>query len=299
MRSGLLPVAAATTIGWLVAGLTAARADGYDEAPALLLALDLVVLLPAAVAAAWWIGSALNGPVLGAVFAGALVVVPPFGVAYALSAFRDTYVDRVLPEAVGIADSGAFAAGALLVVSAALLLHALSSRRPLPAALAGLVAGAAALAEPSAVLFLAGPALACALALRLSAAAAFAAGAAGPVAAVALWRGGGWIDVSWGAFDANMAGLREYLWSNRLLQWLPVAGAIGLLRRSLPAAGLLAGWFGAFALSEGASPDLAVRDGSFLVAFVPALPAFSLLLASVPLLVPTLSARLERRTAGA
>jgi hypothetical protein len=299
LRSALPPVAAATAAGWLVAGLTAASADGYDQAPALLLALDLLVLLPAAVAAAWWIGSALNGPVLGAVFAGALVLVPPAGVVYSLSGFRDTYVEIVLPEAVGIADSGAFAAGALLVVSGALLLHALASGAPLPAGLAGLVAGAAALAEPSAVLFLVGAALACALALRASTTAVFAAGVAAPLLALVLWRGGGWVDVSWSAFEANMAGLREYLWSNRLLQWLPVAGVIGVLRRSLPAAGLLGGWFGAFALSEGASPDLAVGDGSFLVAFVPALPAFALLLASVPLLVPTLSARLERRAAGA
>lgn len=295
--SSALPVALATGAGWIVAGVAAAQADGYEQAPWWLLLLNLVVLLPAAVAAAWWLGSSLNGPWLGAWFALAVVLVPPLGVLYALSAYRDTYVDRVLPEAVGIADSGAFAAGALLVVSAALLLHGLARRAAVPAAAAGLVAGIAALAEPSAVLFLLGPALACALALALREAAAFAAAAAAPLLALAMWRGTGWIDVSWTAFDANMAGLREYLWSNRLLQWLPVAGTIGVARRSLPAAGLLGGWFGAFAFSEGASADLAVANGSFLVAFVPALPAFALLVAAVPLLVPTLPARLDRREA--
>jgi hypothetical protein len=295
IRSALPPVAAAVALAWLVAAVAAARADGYDQAPGWLLLVNLAVLLPAAVASAWWVGSSLNGPLLGAWFALAIVLVPPLGVLYALAAYRGTYVDRVLPEAVGIADSGSFAAGALLVVSSALLLAALARRAVPPAAAAGLLAGVAALAEPSAVLFLLGPALACALALAWREAAGFAAGAAAPLVALAVWRGAGWIEVSWSAFDANMAGLREYMWSNRLLQWLPIAGAIGVARRSLPAAGLLAGWFGAFALSEGASADLAVADGSFLVAFVPALPAFSLLVAAVPLLVPTLPDRLDRR----
>ena len=117
------------------------------------------------------------------------------------------------------------------------------------------------------------------------------------VVAACCARGSG-LDVSWSAFDANMGGLREFTWSNRLLQWLPLAGAIGVARCSVPAAVLLGGWFGAFALAWGASPNVDVGDGSFAVAFVPALPAFSLLVASVPLLVPTLPARLRRLERG-
>jgi hypothetical protein len=105
------------------------------------------------------------------------------------------------------------------------------------------------------------------------------------------------VDVSWDAFSANMAGLREYLWSNRVLQWLPIAGAVGLGRRSIPVAALVGGWFGAFALAEGASPNLPVGDGSFLAAFVPALPAYALLAAAIPLLVPGVPARLGARVA--
>jgi len=105
------------------------------------------------------------------------------------------------------------------------------------------------------------------------------------------------LDVTKDAFDGNMTGLREYMWSNRILQWLPLAGAVGIARRSPLAALLLAVWFGAFAYAYGASPNLDVSDGSFLAAFVPALPAFSLLVASVPLLVPTVPARLDPATA--
>ena len=112
--------------------------------------------------------------------------------------------------------------------------------------------------------------------------------------AVAATRHGIGLDVSHSAFDANMAGLREFTWSNRVLQWLPLAGAIGAARRS-PLTGLLLGvWFGAFALAYGASPNFDIGDVTFFHAFVPALPAFSLLVACVPLLVPTVPARVWR-----
>ena len=216
------------------------------------------MLVPALVGAAWWLGRVVAGAVGAVAFPLAVALVPVVGVLYANERFRETYTDRVLTEAVGIAAGGQFAAGALLLGSVSLLVAALSGDRV------------------DAVLAAAGAALALAV-----------------IAAAAL-RGGIGLDVSWGAFDANMGGLREFTWSNRLLQWLPLAGAIGMARCSVPAAVLVGGWFGAFALAWGASPNVDVGDGSFAVALVPALPAFSLLVVCVPLLVPTLPARLER-----
>jgi hypothetical protein len=106
------------------------------------------------------------------------------------------------------------------------------------------------------------------------------------------------LDISKDAFDANMAGLREYTWSNRILQWLPLAGAIGLARCSPLAAILLAAWFGAFVVGYGASGNVGVGDGSLFAALVPAFPAFALLFVSVPLLVPTLPHRIETGSPG-
>jgi hypothetical protein len=290
------PAAAAVAAGWLVAAGSALAADGYDGAPAWLLVLNQLVLLPVLVASVWTVGLRLGGRVLGALAAALVVALPPLGVVYALDAFDETYVDVVLPRLTGIADGGGFAAASLLALAAAALLHALAdASRAVPAgAAAGAAAGVAALAERSAVLFLVGAALCLAAAAALRPAAAFAAAAAAPLLAAALWHGLGWVDVSRAAWSESSAQLREYLWSNRLLQWLPVAGTIGAARSSLPAACLLGGWLGAFALAEGASPGLAVADGSFLLAFQPALPAFAALLACLPLLVPTLPARLER-----
>jgi len=285
--------AAVVVLAWLVAGGTAVAADGYEQASWWLLVLNLVVLLPGAVLAVLRLGEAVAGRAIGLLSALTLVLLPPFGVLYALPKYRDTYVDRVLPDAVGIAAGGRFPAAALSVVAAALALRALDGERErVAAAASGLAAGTAALVHPAGGLVLVGIMLAYAVVWR-PVEAGFGAAAAAPLLAVAAATHGIALDVSHDAFTGSMNGLREYLWSNRLLQWLPLAGAIGAARGSLPLAFLLGGWFGAFALAYGPSPQISVEDGSFLVAFVPALPAFCLLVACVPLLVPTLPARLD------
>ncbi len=291
------PPAALVAAGWLAAAIVAAAAGDYDEAPAWLLLANQLVLLPAAVVSAYLIGWSLGGRLLAAWFGAVLVLLPLAGWAFALAPFRDTYVDRVLVHAYGLSDDGRFAAGALLLVAACLTVRSLAGDARLAAA-AGAAAGAAVLVEPSASLFLVGPLLAYVAARSPRQLAVFAAVAAPLALATLLLRDvEPGLEVSWDGFSANMAGLREYLWSNRVLQWLPIAGAVGLARRSVPVALLVGGWFGAFALAEGASPNLPVGDGRFLAAFVPALPAFALLAAAIPLLVPGVPARLGARVA--
>jgi hypothetical protein len=90
-----------------------------------------------------------------------------------------------------------------------------------------------------------------------------------------------------------MASLREYAYSVRVLQWIPIAGAFAVARRSLPLGGLLAGWFGAFLLFKGTSPLATVDSGSFFRLLMPAYPAYFLLFASLPLLVPGVLRRVK------
>jgi hypothetical protein len=295
LPSRLWAPAALVAVGWLAAGIAATLASDYDEAPAWLLLVNQLVLLPAAVLAAYSIGWSLGGNLVAAWCAAVLVLLPLAGRFYALEPYRDTYDDRVLVHAYGLSDDGRFAAGALLLVAAALVWRSLGGDVR-AAAGAGAVAGVAMLVEPAAALFLVGPVLAYAVARHPRGIGAFAACAV-PLAVVTLLARDAdlGIDVSWDAFSANMAALREHLWSNRVLQWLPIAGVVGLARRSVPLAALVGGWFGAFALAEGASPNLPVDDGSFLATFVPALPAFALLVSAIPLLVPGVPGRLEAR----
>ena len=99
-------------------------------------------------------------------------------------------------------------------------------------------------------------------------------------------------DLSRAAFDGAMAGLREYFWSQRLLQWLPIAGAIGVARRSVPLALTLAGWLGAYLVLRWAHPGGGFENGEIFRELLPALPAYVVLVSALPLLVPTLAARL-------
>jgi len=291
------PALALVAGAWLVAALVVSWAGDAGDASTWQQLLNQAVLLPAAVVAVYDVGLRLGGRWLGVWFGVVLLALPLAGWAYALPPYRDTFRDRVLVEAVGGGAGGRFAAGALAVVAAALLLRGLQERGRAPALAAGIAAGLAIVVEPAACLVAVGVVLACAAARRPDVLAVVAAPVVvgGAIALLARDAGVG-LDVSWNAFSANMAGLREYTWSNRVLQWLPIAGTIGLARRSWPAAALFGGWVGAFVVAEAASADRPVESGVFFVAFLPALPALAVLVAAIPLLVPGLPARLAAAT---
>lgn len=121
--------------------------------------------------------------------------------------------------------------------------------------------------------------------------------AAGVAALVAALAALGQPELSRDAFDAHMAGLREYFWSQRLLQWLPLAGVVALARRSAAAAVAVGGWLASVAVLRAAAPAAGVDGGELFRALLPALPAYLLLAGALPLLVPTLFARLREHGA--
>ena len=90
----------------------------------------------------------------------------------------------------------------------------------------------------------------------------------------------------------NMSNLREFTWSGRVIQWLPLAGALAVARRSVPAAGLLLGWLLGYVVLKGSASVATIESGSFWRLVMPGLPAFALLAAAIPLLVPTFVGRL-------
>jgi hypothetical protein len=103
-----------------------------------------------------------------------------------------------------------------------------------------------------------------------------------------------YVDLDWGHLHDNFNHLREYFWSARLLQFAPFAGAVAVVRRSLPIAGLLATWFGTFLMVKGTAELSTVSTGSFFRLLMPGFPAYFLLVVSIVLLVPTLGAYLRR-----
>jgi hypothetical protein len=99
-------------------------------------------------------------------------------------------------------------------------------------------------------------------------------------------------ELSLDALERNMALLREYFWSQRLLLWVPFAGVIAVGRRSWPLALQLGGWLAAWVAFRMGSTNASPEGGELFQALLPALPAYILLVASLPLLVPTLASRL-------
>ena len=94
-----------------------------------------------------------------------------------------------------------------------------------------------------------------------------------------------------------MANVREFFWSNRILQWLPVAGTVGVMRAYRPAAVLAGAWVATATIVGVAAPS-PFGEGRFFVALIPAWPAYAVLVAGIPALVPTLLGRLGPRAQG-
>ena len=73
---------------------------------------------------------------------------------------------------------------------------------------------------------------------------------------------------------------------------MPLAGTIAVARRSVPLALLLGGWLAGWIVVGAARVGTGFEDGELVRVLLPALPAYLLLAAALPLLVPTLAARL-------
>jgi hypothetical protein len=90
--------------------------------------------------------------------------------------------------------------------------------------------------------------------------------------------------------------LREFFWSARLAQWAPIAGLLAIVRVGRGSiAALLGGWLAAFLLVKGFSTRADIQANTFWRLLMPAWPAYLILFASIPLLVPTLARRLGDR----
>jgi hypothetical protein len=96
----------------------------------------------------------------------------------------------------------------------------------------------------------------------------------------------------------QMDQLREFFWSARLAELAPFAGLLAVIRARRGAiAVLLGGWLGAFILVKGFNENADIQANTFWRLLMPAWPAYLLLFASIPLLIPTLIRRLGPRFA--
>ena len=196
--------------------------------------------------------------------------------------FGVVYHERFLPAAFGFEARSAVAAGCLLLASGWL---ALGPRRQTLAtgAAAGAAAGGAALVHPLVWPALAAPVLALAVARRPRAAVACALVALAALGALALFRHVPGVHPGYHTLGGSLDQFREFAWSRRLLEYLPLAGLIGVARRSLPATAFL-GWLFVSVILATLGRPLSLLE--LLFALVPGLPVYVLLTASIVFLVP-------------
>ena len=286
-------VGPAIALQWLSTFAAVAWSHADERVHDPLVLLNVSVLGPLALTAALVIAWRLGGRSAAIWMSVVWLASPWLLVSFALPAYDSTARDQMLPLVLGLAPERGFAAGTAVLAAAALLL----SRGVAPAAAAGMALGFAALLVPATLAFAVAATVALLVEWRPSSAAALGAAPLPFLAALVLWRGGSPVERSYDALVASLDGFREYFWSKRVLEWLPFAGALGLGRRSIVLALVLGGGFIGFAVVQLARVDSAFADASVFRLLLAGLPSYVVLTAALPLLVPSLAARLAARTA--
>ena len=281
-----LLIPAAIVLQWLTTLVAGLRAEQVSFGAIEL--VNVILLGPLAIVCAYRVAAHVGGVALGSWTLLVWVAAPWVVQAITLGSYGTTVPDRVLPLGLGLTAEPGYASGVALLTAVALL----AAPRRRAAAAAGVAAGIGILLVPEALVFLLPVALALLVAWRRQDLAAFLVAAAPAVLVVSIWRQPAFGELSLDALQTNFGGLREYFFSQRLIQWLPVAGAIAVARRSVPLAVLLGGWFGLWVATAATRAGTGLENGELVRVFLPALPAYVLLAAALPLLVPTLATRL-------
>jgi hypothetical protein len=210
--------------------------------------------------------------------------------------YKTVYRHDVLPTAFGLTARAGIGAACLLLASAWLVLARTRAPLWLTATLAGSAAAAAALVDPRVWPALAAPILAAAVMRRPVAVGSTVATAGLGLIALAVFRHVPHVPLGWHRMGLTLDSVREYSWSRRVLEYLPLAGFVGLARRSAPAAA----FFGMVLLAAVIFPLARVLDlTGYLLVIVPGLPVYWLLAASIPYLVPRPQARSEAASTAA
>ncbi len=314
--------------GWslVLTPLTWITGPTFLQALPLVVLVNLLVLAPIALFCIFAIAERIGGRLL-AVWASILwIVVPYAAIPLFVERYHGRYVDQFLPQALGLTAMADYFSMVALLVAALFLVRSIDRRSWTDAIVAGVVVGIAGGAKPPNYLFLAGALLAYAGSRRWREALVFGASLGPAILTLVIWKARGrgsiplfaleetrealaagsvvvqssinrYVDVDWGVWKTNMSNLREFFMAARLVQWAPLAGAVVVFRRRKLVAGLLVGWLAAFLVIKGASPLAGIEAGTFFRLVMPAWPAYLLLIAAVPLLVPTAERRLGWRVA--
>jgi hypothetical protein len=297
----------------------------YVQALPPLVVLQVLVLGPVGLLCVYDLATRIGGRLLG-YWASLLWAVAPFvSIPLFVDRYQERFGEQFLPQALGLTAMSDYPSMVLLLASAVFVARSLESAQWHDAVLAGLLLGAGTAMKPPNLLMGAGAALAYLVARRFRHGLAFGAAIVPSLLVLAFWKQRGlgglpalglaetriaasaattavsvdldqYFDLDLDHWLGQMDQMREFFFSARLAQWAPIAGLLAVLRvRRGAIAALLAGWLAAFLVVKGFSPRATIESGSFWRLLMPAWPAYLLLFASIPLLVPTLAQRLGER----
>ena len=293
---------------------------GPSLVPALpaIVVLNVLVLMPVALLCIYGIAQRIGGRIFAYWATFLWIVVPFIGIKFTDAGYHQRYTELTLPQSFGLTAMADFPSMVAVLVSLYFALRTLDTRDPVDAVACGLAAGAAITIKPSNSIFLFGLILAFAYRKRFVPAAYVALGLAPALITLALWKyrglgylpllhaqGGSalalgphseivasvnplhkYVQLNWHQLHENLLQIKEHFWSMRVVEWLVLAGLIGLARRSLTAVLLIGGAFAAFVVVKGTYGNASVEDASLFRIMMPAFPAFVILLASLVYLVP-------------
>jgi hypothetical protein len=305
-------------VGWptILAPIAAVVGPNLASALPAIILFNALVLLPLGLACMYGIGERIAGRLFGYWTALLWIVIPFVGISYSLRGYHQKWTELTLPQLLGLGAMSDFPSMIFLVVGAYLCIRSIDERHWAWAAGAGLAVGYAIAIKPSSSVFLLAPALLYSL-VRWRRLAPFAIGLVPCLAALAVWkvRGEGNLPFrtseparrlalgtggivhrylranTWNQLHNNLLQVREHLWSDRVLEFLVIAGLLALVMRSRRAALLVGTWFIVVLLLKGTYVNARVEDATFWRLLMPAFPAFVLLVAAVPLLVPGVRTR--------
>jgi hypothetical protein len=307
--------------GWSILLLPIAAFAGPNLVSALpaIVLLNTVVLLPIALLCIYGIAARIAGRLFGYWAAALWIAIPYVGILFVERGYHQKYTELTLPQLVGLTSVPDFPSVVALLVAAYFCMRALDAGSWYPAAAAGLAAGYSIAIKPSNSIFLVAPLLLF-LVLRWRALIPFGAALVPLLLTLALWKYRGLGELaaapaepvrvagaddllrrihnagklnSWEHLHNVLLALREHFWISRVIEWLPVAGAVALLVRSSRGFLLVGSWFAMYLVTKATYIPASVEDASFWRILMPAFPAYVLLAAAVLLLVPGVRAHPE------
>jgi hypothetical protein len=295
-----------------------------DGLPAVI-ALNLLVLAPAAVVGMYLLGERIAGRLFGLWTAALWVLAPIITLVLYTPRTLPQLVGTFFPTGLGLNPLSDYPSMVCAIFAAYLLLRALDTNAWLDGALCGIVLGFLVLLKPAnGPLPLVGV-IVLALSFRFRALIALLGAMVPGVLALTIWKRTGvgfvpalkadphpaaggtttntgatgathrYVNIDWHHISQNLHALGQVFWSVRLLEFLLLAGAVGLVARSRAKGLLILGWFAGFALIKGGVSYAGIYDTSFYRFILPAWPAWVLLVAGTVFCWPSQPAKRARQ----